>query len=88
MLGARPSRPKAVTARARSRSLTVAGQWRILTAFPYIPRPLVRAAISGDQSKYSKAGPGKDAAVPHRVRPSRCRALPPLQKVKRNWNWM
>ena len=84
MLGARPSRPKAVTARARSRSLTVAGQWRIRTAFPFIPRPQVRAAISGDQSKYSKAGPGKDATAPHRAGPARCRALRPLQKVKRN----
>jgi hypothetical protein len=34
-------------------SLTVAGQWRIRTAFPFIPRLLVRAAASGNLVEYT-----------------------------------
>jgi len=37
-------------------SLTVAGQWRLRTAFPCIPRLLVRVAEIGNQVEYSAPG--------------------------------
>jgi hypothetical protein len=75
---ARPSRLDAVTVAASYLSLTVAGQWRIFTAFPNIPRVVLRAELQpsmsiavsrGDEKRWALAqAPGSAARTIQRAR--------------------